>query len=245
MIITEEHADLDTPSGPMRTHLFLPSGSAPRPGIVLFSEIYQVTGPIRRMARLLAGNGYAVSAPEVYHEFEPPGAVLAYDQPGTDKGNRYKIEKPLEGFDADARAAVAHLRAHPACTGRLGAMGVCLGGHLAFRCAMNADVLAAACFYPTDIHKRSLGKGMRDDSLDRIPEIRGELMMAWGRQDPHIPAEGRDLIRKALADAGTDHTWHEFNAQHAFLRDEGHRYDAGLARVAYAMVFELFGRRLA
>jgi carboxymethylenebutenolidase len=245
MIIAEEHADLDTPSGPMRTHLFLPAGSSPRPGIVLFSEIYQVTGPIRRMARLLAGNGYVVSAPEVYHEFEPPGTVLAYNPADTDKGNRYKIGKPVEAYDADARAAIAHLRAHPACTGRLGAMGVCLGGHLAFRCAMNAEILAAACFYPTDIHKRSLGLGMRDDSLDRIPEIRGEVLMAWGRQDPHIPAEGRDLIRRALADAGTEHTWHEFNAQHAFLRDEGHRYDPGLARVAYALVFELFGRRLA
>ena len=76
--------------------------------MILFSEIYQVTGPIRRTARLLAGNGYLVSAPEVYHEYEPPGCALAYDKEGTDKGNRYKVEKAVSAFDADARAAIAH-----------------------------------------------------------------------------------------------------------------------------------------
>ena len=93
----------------MRTHLFRPLGGGRFPGVILFSEIYQVTGPIRRTARLLAGNGYLVAAPEVYHEFEPPGCALAYDKEGTDKGNRYKVEKAVTAFDADARAAIAHL----------------------------------------------------------------------------------------------------------------------------------------
>ena len=56
-------------------------------------------------------------------------------------------------------------------------MGMCIGGHLAFRAAMQPDVLASTCFYATDIHKRSLGEGMRDNSLERIGEITGELLM--------------------------------------------------------------------
>lgn len=244
MLIQEEIADLTTPSGEMRTHLFRPAGVGPHPGIILYSEIFQVTGPIRRTARLLAGEGYLVSAPEVYHEFEPKGCALAYDPEGTDKGNRYKVEKEIAAFDADARAAIAHLKSLPDCSGRIGTLGICLGGHLAFRCAMNPEISAGVCFYATDIHKRSLGKGMRDDSLDRIPEIKGELMMIWGRQDPHVSQEGRDLIRSTLTAASTNYTWHEFNAQHAFLRDEGHRYDPGLARIGYSLAFELFGRRL-
>ena len=79
---------------------------------------------------------------------------------------------------------------HPQCTGKLGVMGICIGGHLAFRAAMNPEVLAGTCFYATDIHKGGLGKGMKDDSLARIPEIKGELLMIWGRQDPHVPARG-------------------------------------------------------
>ena len=109
---------------------------------------------------------------------------------------------------------------------------------------MNRDVLATACFYATDIHKRSLGAGMNDDSLDRIPEILGELLMIWGRQDPHVPREGRSIVYNALADADRNFTWHEFNAAHAFLRDEGPRYNASLAQICYGLTFDLFKRKL-
>ena len=70
------------------------------------------------------------------------------------------------------------------------------------------------------------------------------MMMIWGRQDPHIPREGRERIAKAMNDAGVNFTWHEFNAQHAFMRDEGYRYDPALAEICYGLVFELFHRRL-
>lgn len=244
MIIEEDSADVATPGGPMRIHRFRPAAGGPFPGLILFSEIYQVTGPIRRAARILASRGYIVAAPEVYHEFEPAGCALAYDKEGTDKGNLYKTEKDVAAFDADARAAIAHLLSLPQCNGRLGTMGICLGGHLAFRCAMNPEILAGACYYATDIHKRSLGKGMHDDSLDRVPAIEGEMLMIWGRQDPHVPQAGRDIIYRAMTEAGSLFGWHEFNAQHAFIRDEGPRYDAALAEICYSMVFELFGRRL-
>ena len=88
MIIKDgEHADIPTPTGPMRLHLFRPVAAGRYPGILLYSEIYQITGPIRRMAAFLAGQGYLVAAPEVYHEFEKPGYVLACDPAGTDRGN--------------------------------------------------------------------------------------------------------------------------------------------------------------
>ena len=85
---------------------------------------------------------------------------------------------------------------------------------------------------------------MCDDSLARIPEIQGELMMVWGRQDPHIPAEGRTRCCDALTAAGTRFTWHEFNAEHAFMRDEGHRYDPALAQILSGMIFQQLTSRL-
>ena len=161
----------------MRTYVFAPATPGKYPGILFFSEIFQVTGPIRRTAAFLAGHGYVVAVPEIYHEFESPGVALAYDQAGADRGNALKTSKELAAYDADARAVLDHLKSRPDCTGRLASVGICIGGHLAFRAAMNPDVLAAACFYATDIHKRSLAKGMHDNSLDRIPEIKGELLM--------------------------------------------------------------------
>jgi carboxymethylenebutenolidase len=239
-----EHVDLATPSGPMRTYLFRPQAPGRYPGILLYSEIFQVTGPIRRTAALLAGHGFIVAVPEIYHELEPAGTVLAYDQAGADRGNALKTSKELASYDADARAGLGFLRGHAACTGKLGVMGICIGGHLAFRAAMNPGVLAAVCFYATDIHKRGLGKGMNDNTLDRIPELKGELLMIWGRQDPHVPAEGRAKVHAALAAAGTNFTWHEFNGAHAFMRDEGYRYDPELALQCYGLAFGLFRRKL-
>ncbi|MDP3071937.1 MAG: dienelactone hydrolase family protein [Opitutaceae bacterium] len=194
--------------------------------------------------RAACGHGFVVAVPEIYHEFEPAGTVLAYDQAGADRGNALKTTKELAAYDADARAGLAYLTSHPACTGRLGVLGICIGGHLAFRAAMNPTVLAATCFYATDIHKRSLARGMNDDSLDRIPEIKGELLMIWGRQDPHVPLEGRRLVQAALDAAGTHYTWQEFNGAHAFLRDEGHRYDPELALTCYRLAIDLFRRKL-
>src|ERR1700761_1962619 len=129
----------------MRTHIFRPVAAGKYPGIVFYSEIFQVTGPIRRMASLLAGPGYVGAVAEGYHEFGAPGPVLAYDQAGSDRGNALKTTKELASFDADTRAALDHLKTRPDCTGQLGAFGVCLGGHLAFRAAMESDVRGTAC----------------------------------------------------------------------------------------------------
>ena len=86
---------------------------------------------------------------------------------------------------------------------------------------------------------------MNDDSLGRASDIKGELLMVWGRQDPHIPMEGRMTILNRLNEAGTRLNWHEVNGAHAFLRDEGVRYDAELARNTFGLALDLFHRTLA
>jgi carboxymethylenebutenolidase len=246
IIRTDEIAEVSVPGGgSMQLHLFRPAADGRFPGILFFSEIYQVTGPIRRLAAMVAGQGYCVAVPEVYHEYEPAGTVLAYDEQGTARGNELKVRKPVAAFDADARTALAFLRDHPACTGRLGTMGVCLGGHLAYRAALDPSVSAAACFYATDIHSGTLGEGQADDSLARMADLKAETLFVWGRQDPHVPFAGREIIRARLEEVGATYEWHEVNAAHAFLRDEGPRYDPALFRQSIAWMLALFQRRLA
>lgn len=244
IVAPHEYVTLDTPYGPMRTHIVRPAAPGKYPGLVFYSEIFQITEPIRRTAALLAGHGYIVAMPEVYHEFLPAGEVLAYDQAGSDVGNRYKYEKELASYDADTRAVLDHLKSREDCTGELGAIGICLGGHLSFRAAFEPDVRATVCFYGTDIHKGSLGKGQKDDSLARAAEIQGELLMIWGRQDPHIPLEGRRMILARLDELNLRYAWHEVNGAHAFMRDEGARYDPELALHLYRETLNLFARKL-
>jgi carboxymethylenebutenolidase len=244
MTIIEETVSIPTPTGDMRALISRPSAEGHRPGILFYSEIFQITGPIRRMAAWLAGQGYTVATPEIYHEMEPAGTVLAYDSAGAEKGNAYKIAKEISAYDSDARSALDYLAARPDANGRLGVMGICIGGHLAFRAAMNPDVRATVCFYATDIHTGTLGKGKKDGSLNRAEAIRGELLHIWGRQDPHVPLAGRNLIHARLEEAGVNFQWIEVNAQHAFLRDEGPRYDPELSRICLGFALDVFHRQL-
>lgn len=238
------HHDLETPTGPMRLHLFQPHEGR-WPAVVLYSEIYQMTAPIARLAARLACEGFEVVVPEVYHEYEPAGTVLAYDTAGTERGNFLKFDKPMASFDSDAVALTDFLMFREGyCWNGIASLGFCLGGHLAFRSALDPRVVASSCWFATDIHSATLGRGKCDDTLARSGSIGAELLLIWGRQDPHVPSEGRRKIYDHLEEAGRNFTWHEFNCAHAFARDEGLRYDAAATRVGWELTLELFKRRI-
>ena len=245
MTITDgSFVDLPTSRGPMRVHLFIPQGGGRYPGVIFYSEIFQVTGPIRRMAAALSGQGFLVAVPEVYHEFEPAGTVLAYDQAGSDRGNELKFTKEISSSDEDAAVVAEFLASHKNCTGRIGSSGVCLGGHLAVRAGLHPLVQAVAAFYPTDIHTGTLGAGKSDDTLERFAGVTAPFLFVWGRQDPHVPLEGRQKIAARLNETGGAFEWHEFDAAHAFLRDEGPRYNPALAHVCLSLLLRFFSEKL-
>lgn len=245
MIIQSQFVDLPTPTGVMRTYVHRPADDASHPVILFYSEIFQQTGPIERAAKLMAGHGYAVLVPEVFHELNPIGTVLAYDDAGRDKGNADKAGKDAQSYDSDNAALIAYARQQPWCNGRIGAMGFCIGGHLAFRAALQPEVAATACFYATDLHTTTIPSRPGQHSMERLADIKGELLMIWGKQDPHIPAAGRATVYQKLTAANLTFSWHEFNGQHAFMRDEGERYDPQLALTGYQLALGLFSRKLA
>ena len=249
MQIQASEVDLPTPTGTMRCYVYRPkteTGAVPKkyPAIILYSEIFQQTSPIRRSAQTMAGHGFMVVVPEVFHELNPIGTVLGYDDAGRDKGNADKVAKHLEAHDSDAQAIIDHVETLDYYSGKIGAMGFCLGGGLAYRAALNPAIAATSCFYATDIHSGVTPSRPGNESLARTGDIRGELQMVWGKQDPHIPPEGRALVYQALSDAAVNFTWHEFNGVHAFMRDEGERFDAELQLLGYQMAIGMFRRVL-
>ena len=244
MIVTKEVHDIQTPTGTMRTYLYRPDAPGQFASIIFYSEIFQQTTPIARTATMLAGHGFVVLVPEVFHELNPIGTVLGYDDAGKDKGNIDKFTKPLQHHDSDTVSLVNFARSLSFTTIHVGAMGVCIGGHLAYRAALNPDILGAFCLYATDIHSNTLPCLPGEDSLSLTGNINGELVMVFGKQDPHVSAEGRTLIRQTLADTGVEYTWLEVNAQHAFMRDEGERYDPALALQMYLQAVAFFQRVL-
>jgi len=244
MILTETEVFISTPTGEMLCKIFSPKAESQFPALILYSEIFQLTGPILRSAAMMAGHSFIVVVPEIYHEHLEAGTVLAYDDNGKQIGNDLKLKIKLESYDQGLGAIIKYLQQKPECSGKFGSIGFCLGGHLAFRAALNPDILAVASFYGTDIHSSTLGPAGSCDTFDRIDEMQAEFLMVWGRQDPHIPEAGRLKVYRELSLKNKTFTWHEFNAVHAFMRDEGERYNPKLAAFGYQLAVELFNRAL-
>jgi carboxymethylenebutenolidase len=241
MIITSGYVNIPTSGTPMRTFVAAPAAEGKYPAIWCYSDIFQLTGTMLRPSARLAGYGFVVAAPEIYHRVEPPGLAIPFDDAGRDRGMADAGKTPVADFDADCRAGLDWLSKHAkTAPGKLGAMGFCIGGHLAFRAALQPDVKATVCFYGTGIHNGKLGADFDAGSLARANEIRGELLMIFGSNDPHVPAEGRAKVDEGLRAAGTRYRVQMFPAEHAFMRDEGPRYDPEATDLAFGEMVVLF-----
>ena len=241
MIVTTEYVDLPLAGTPMRTFVAAPQAEGRFAGIWCYSDIFQLTGPMLRSCVRLAGYGFVAAAPEIYRRIEPPGSVIPFDDAGRTRGLADAAKTPVAHFDADCRAGLDWLAAHPkVAPGKIGAMGFCIGGHLAFRAAFQPDIRATVCFYGTGIHDGKLGQDADAGSLARANEIRGDLLMIFGSKDPHVPGEGRETIDRALRNSGARYNTLRYPAEHAFLRDEGPRFDPEATDLAFAEMIRLF-----
>ena len=239
MVLSREYVDVPVGGRAMRTFVAAPRSGGPHPGVVFYTDIFQLTEPSLRWAVRLAGYGYLVAVPEIYHRIERAGTVLEFDDEGKVRGQRDADATTVADFDADVDAALAWLGERAS---SVGAAGHCTGGHLAFRAAFRPQVRATACWYATGLHDGKLGKDPDAGSLARAGEIQGGLLTVWGTADPHTPQEERELIRAGLAPLGQRLTWREYDAEHAFGRDVGDRYDPAVTDAAFAETIAVFGR---
>lgn len=241
MVVETSYADIPTDAKPMRAFVAAPQAAGRFPAIWCYSDIFQLTGPMLRSCVRLAGYGFVAVAPEIYHRIEPPGTVIPFDDAGRTRGLEDATKTSVADFDRSCRAGLDWLALHPkAAPGKLGAMGFCIGGHLAFRAALQPDIRATVCFYGTGIHNGKLGKDADSGSLAQASKIRSELLMIFGANDPHVPAEGRDAVERGLRSANVNFRIKLYPAEHAFMRDEGPRHDPESADLAFADMIQLF-----
>ncbi len=243
MIVTTEAVDIPSADGAtMRCLLTRPAAPGPWPGIVFYSDIFQVTGPMQRACARLAGHGYTVLAPDIYRRLEAPGTAIPFDDAGRTRGLDNALRTPVAAFDADARDALAWLARHPAVApGQFGAAGFCIGGHLAMRAALQPEVRATVCFYATGVHNGKLGQDDDAGTLAALPRIGGQLLLVWGEHDPHIPPAGRATVEAGLREAGVRFEQRLHPAEHAFMRDEGPRFDPACTDAAWGQALGFFG----
>lgn len=240
MVVTRESVDIPVGERAMRTFVTAPKAEGAWPGIVFYTDIFQLTESSLRWAVRLAGYGFLVAVPEIYHRVEPPDTVLAFDDEGKARGQADVEAITTAEFDEDIAAALTWLERRDA---PVGAAGHCTGGHLGFRAAFDPRVSGTALWYPTGLHDGKLGKDT-SDALQRAGEIQGELMVIFGTRDPHTPQRGRDAVSFGLNAAGTKYEWHEYDAEHAFGRDVGPRFDPEATDRAFAETVAFFRRVL-
>ena len=243
MKIHEEEVRIPAPDSSIRAVVIRPVGDGQWPGVLYYTDIFQLTESTLRTARRLAAYGFLVCVPEIYPRGEVAGVALEFDDAGKQAGLAAAAATTTAQFDSDRVAALDYLELRDDVTS-LFATGFCLGGHLAFRAAFDPRVAATVCFYPTGLHNGALGA---DDagSLARASEIHGPLMIIFGSQDPHVPAGARLQTISALYEAGLDDVeLHIYRGgEHAFMRDIGARHDPVLTDLALTEAVSFFNGR--
>jgi carboxymethylenebutenolidase len=235
MRIVTEAIDIPRGSRVMRACVARPAAEGCFPALAFYSDIFQITPSTRRMVERFAGYGFVVAAPDIYWRYEPPGEAWAFDDAGRDRGNMHVRNMQTSDFDDDIAALLGAMSSWPFVRpDAVGAVGFCTGGHVAVRAAFSPQVRVTVCFYPTGLHDGELTGDADAGTLARLHDIHGELLLIFGTLDPHTPAAGRELITQRLAASGIRQRVSLYEAEHAFMRDEGPRYDPELTDRALA-----------
>ena len=201
-----------------------PAGT-PKGAIVVVQEIFGVNSHIRNVADGYAAAGYVAIAPGIFDR-AAPGIELGYDQAGIDEGLKARAAIPIEGTLADLQAAIDAVRG----AGKVGIVGYCWGGSLAFLAAGKLTGLAAAVGYYG---------GQITQFLDSEPKV--PTLLHFGKEDHGIPLADVDKIRARHPGIPV----HLYDAGHGFNCDQRGSYDAASAKLALQRTLEFFGTHLA
>jgi carboxymethylenebutenolidase len=242
--IASERVQVPVDGARMPGFLARPAHGGPHPAVIVWMEIFGVNAHIRDVTERVAREGYVTLAPNFFHR-TAPDLELGYDEAGMATGLAELARLETDQMVADARAALAFLRARPDVRGeRIGAMGFCIGGHMTYLTAAETDVAASASFYGGGIAAPQ-GPSGGPSPVQRTAKIRGRILCLFGGKDALIPKDQVDTIRKALADAGTRHEVVVYpEADHGFFCDQRATYQEAAAKDAWERVKRLFAEEL-
>ncbi len=197
--------------------------AAKAPAVVVIQEIFGVNAVMRQVCDQLASwCGYLAVCPDLFWRLEPGVDITDQSQAEWDKAlglmGRFDVDQGVE----DIAAVIDHLRADPGCNDKVGAVGYCLGGRLAFLTATRTECDASVGYY---------GVGV-ENYLAEAERLAHPLMLHIAAEDGFVPKEAQTRIVSALKDhpQATLHTYP--GRDHAFARPGGahfHQADAGLA----------------
>lgn len=222
-------------SGSFSAYCAMPE-SGTGPGIVVLQEIFGVNQVMRDLCDGFAADGYIAVAPDLFWRIEPGVQLTDKSQAEWDKAFEL-MNAFLPDFEkgvGDIGATIAYVRGLDGCTGKVGAVGYCLGGSLAYATACFTDADACSGYYPVQI----------EDSLEMAATIKNPLILHVAELDGFCPPEAQEKIATALG--GNAHvTVHSYpGVDHAFARIGGDNFDTNAALAANSRTAELFQKYL-
>jgi carboxymethylenebutenolidase len=213
---------IHVPDGAFAAHLARPEGLGPFPGVVVIQEIFGVNHVVREICAALANEGYLAVAPDLFWRIEP--GIDITDRTEAEWNKAFALFKAVDIDKAvdDIQATLTWVRKQADCTGRVGAIGHCLGGKLAYLSATRTDADASVGYYGVGI----------ESLLDEADRIQQPLMLHIAEADGFVPPEAQAEI-KAVLGANPHVTLYSYPGRdHAFARPGGQNFnpaDAGLA----------------
>lgn len=244
MEIKTERVHVNVEGKTMGGYLARPADGAPRPGVLVFMEIFGVNSHIRDVTERVAREGYVALAPDFFHR-TGPGVEYGYDEKGMTEGIKLLGALKADEIVADARAALSFLKRQNFVKGdKLGAMGFCIGGHVTYLTACEIEVKAAASFYGGGI-VNAQGFGGGASTVSRTNKISGRILCLFGAKDAHIPLSQVDTIRAELEKHRIRHEVVVYpQADHGFFCDQRASHDKASAEDAWVKVKKLFAEEL-
>ena len=208
-----------------------PSGHA----VIILQEIFGVNATIRAIADNFSAAGYIAIAPDLFWR-QRPGVQLDPNKPE----DREAATGLMKGLDqsravADALIAASHLRGMPHFSGKVAAVGYCLGGKLAYLLATHAEIDAAVAYY---------GVGIQG-ALAEAAHVRCPILLHIAGADHLCPIEAQAAIKAAVAPLGSQATVLDYpGLGHAFARKGAGSYDASAAKRADDSTYQFLAKTL-
>jgi carboxymethylenebutenolidase len=229
-----ERVEITTPDGAFAAYVARPAGGGKAPAIVVIQEIFGVNQVMRDLADGYAEEGYLAICPDLFWRIEP--GIDITDQSEAEWKRAFEL---FNAFDVDhgvkdIAATIAYIRADAGCAGKVGAVGFCLGGLLAFLTATRTDIDAAVGYYGVGIERH----------LAEADKLADPLVLHVAEEDQFVPKEARALILAALKNHPQVDVYTYPGRDHAFARKGGEHYDASDAATANARTLALFKKAI-
>ena len=228
-----ERTTIKTADGAFSAYVARPK-AAKAPAVVVIQEIFGVNQVMRDITDALAGEGFLAICPDLFWRIEPGIDITDHSEAEWKRAfelfNAFDVDKGVE----DIGATIDQIRADPGCSGKVGAVGFCLGGLLAFLTATRTDANASVAYYGVGIEGR----------VAEAEKLANPLLMHIAEEDQFVPKAAQEVILKALKDHPQIEIHTYPGRDHAFARAGGEHYNAADAKLAGGRTLAFFKKNL-